>query len=254
MALFCNYFTLEAFISDHEKLFKYIKQNDIAHVESYLNLYPEKLEKLRNPYDFIYSSTTPLQYACEEDKFEIIKLLVERGASVNNYGNSSWSPLLTTLERNNPNRLDIAYYLIENNAEVTKMTRINDSVLGLVLRNTNYNSVGQQAEIDFVMFLFENNYFDYLDETKNGILIHNAATWNNVFLLDYMLNLGVDVNIKGAYNRTPLMESVFLSSKEALLYLLDRGADKQLVDLGGKTALDIAIDHKDQEIIDILKK
>jgi ankyrin repeat protein len=234
-------------------LFRYIEKNQIQKVEKHLEKYPEKIDKQEYKIDLLRWNYTPLHYACSLGNYDIVKLLVTKGANVNNLSPGQ-TPLASILCTGHPERINIAYYLIENGADPTITKSQTDDVLSRVLR---FSAVGSQKQIEqfeFIMFLFDNSYFNYLDSTEDGLLIHSASVSNNVLMLEYMLEKGIDVNTLGAYDRTPLIYSAILGATEAAAYLLENGADKELKDKGGKTAFDVANERGYKDFIDLLSQ
>jgi ankyrin repeat protein len=69
-----------------------------------------------------------------------------------------------------------------------------------------------------------------------------------------LIDAGADVNATEATeNFTPLMTAAALGQKEVVELLIQRGADKSLVDLDGDTALSHATNSGHQEIVDLLQ-
>ncbi|MCB1826772.1 MAG: ankyrin repeat domain-containing protein, partial [Coxiellaceae bacterium] len=62
------------------------------------------------------------------------------------------------------------------------------------------------------------------DETSLR-LIHFAAQYNNVLMLEYLLGQGVSIETKNANGATPLNFAIAYGSKEAVNFLLEHGAD-----------------------------
>ena len=68
-----------------------------------------------------------------------------------------------------------------------------------------------------------------------------------------LIKNGANVNQKGIGGMTALHHAAFADDPEKIQFLLDNGADKNIRDDNGQTALDIAIRHKKQKSIDVLK-
>ncbi|MCY3019300.1 MAG: ankyrin repeat domain-containing protein [Planctomycetota bacterium] len=66
-----------------------------------------------------------------------------------------------------------------------------------------------------------------------------------------MLSRSVDERNAGGL--TPLMIAAMYAQKEAVLFLLDNGADPNAKDKGGDTALDIAKEYTHPQIAEVLK-
>ncbi|CAL1529201.1 unnamed protein product [Lymnaea stagnalis] len=130
------------------------------------------------------------------------------------------------------------------------------------------------------------------DDSWPGQLIHQAAIYNNVELLqcllqgeeksninaqdvcgrtavytavsngslqclDLLLDHGADTNIPAGsrcHNMTPLHEAILDSKLEALAILLARGADLTVTDVSGKTPLALAKYMKNREAVDLIER
>ena len=67
-----------------------------------------------------------------------------------------------------------------------------------------------------------------------------------------LLDAGVDVDARGKFGQTALMQAVFSGQTEAVRYLLGRGADPRLVSDDGAGPLFFACVRGDSEIADLL--
>lgn len=65
---------------------------------------------------------------------------------------------------------------------------------------------------------------------------------------------GVDVNESGFFNIPPLLRAAVYGKSEALIALLECGADKAAKDKQGRTALELAQKYNHPRIIEILSK
>lgn len=81
---------------------------------------------------------------------------------------------------------------------------------------------------------------------KNGdTLLHFASTYTHneyeeVFCIRCLLDIGYDVNIRNAMEKTPLHTAIEKGMLAHAIYLIYRGADVNATDLSGLTALDYA--------------
>ena len=64
-----------------------------------------------------------------------------------------------------------------------------------------------------------------------------AASSNNLDMIDYLLNLKVDVNDPGNDSGTPLIAAAYWNHPDAIVKLLDHGANLNLKNNFGRTAL-----------------
>lgn len=74
-------------------------------------------------------------------------------------------------------------------------------------------------------------------------LLHRAASLGEEDFIDYLLSLGMDINIRDGAGKTPLMDAVEENKQQAVSKLLAYGAQVNLTDHSGKTALIFAVDQ-----------
>ena len=93
----------------------------------------------------------------------------------------------------------------------------------------------------------------YDDRTALHYQAHNGTTGSVAWLL--MQDPPPDVNVLSSFQYTPLMEAALsgIDSEGKVRLLLDHGADRDLKDRNGRTALDIARDKPKPAVIDMLE-
>ncbi|KAH9513185.1 BCL-6 corepressor-like protein 1 [Bulinus truncatus] len=87
--------------------------------------------------------------------------------------------------------------------------------------------------------------------------VYTAVSNDSIQCLELLLDHGADANIPAGarcHNMTPLHEAVLDSKLEALSILLARGANLTTTDVSGKTPLALAKDMKNRQAIEIIKK
>ncbi|XP_059175790.1 leucine-rich repeat serine/threonine-protein kinase 1-like isoform X2 [Physella acuta] len=87
--------------------------------------------------------------------------------------------------------------------------------------------------------------------------LYTAVSNGSVQCLELLLDNGADINIPAGarcHNMTPLHEAVLDSKLDALAILLARGADMTSMDVSGKTPLALAKYMKNREAIDIIER
>ena len=124
----------------------------------------------------------------------------------------------------------------------------------LVERNIKYDNYELEASVLFGALEEKNmSMFQYLikdcmlsiDEKNKAeeALLHRAASLGEEDFIDYLLSLGMDINIRDGAGKTPLMDAVEENKQQAVSKLLAYGAQVNLTDHSGKTALIFAVDQ-----------
>ena len=151
-----------------------------------------------------------------ENKFEIVKILVENGANINQVNNSGSTPLAAILKYPAFDQTnEIFFYLIERGANI------------------------KIEEMDLILFSsgnYNNAALDYLLAKGTDINAKN--------------NLGKTALIYLVLRYSPNRDE---SKKhlEMISYVLERGANKNMKDNDGKTALDYASETGNSELIEL---
>ncbi len=83
---------------------------------------------------------------------------------------------------------------------------------------------------------------------------HTPLMIPNPRIQEALIKAGADVNALNNYNQTALMIAAYVGIGEVVKLLLDNGADKNIQDDNGATALDYAIDGEQEHIVKILQK
>lgn len=92
--------------------------------------------------------------------------------------------------------------------------------------------------------------------TRNSLGVaplHNACSFVNYNMIDTLLDIGADINIKDNDNNTALHLAVYSSDTNIIKKLLIRGADKHLSNNNSLTPYQLSININKIEISEILK-
>ncbi len=174
-----------------------------------------------------YSS--PLSYSLRTyhpNDFEMVQLLLREGATPNDYQNNEneEAPIILAL----------------------KIVTADDDQIALAVSTK-------------IFKLLEKNGADLDEERKFGFTGGNVLTYaalgNNLELVKYLVEeKDKDVNWADKTGGTPLMLSMFTDNDPVVTeYLLEKGADKTIVDQFGKTAMDYAEENGNNEAIKLLR-
>lgn len=87
---------------------------------------------------------------------------------------------------------------------------------------------------------------------KNSEVLPLAFGYGHIDLANFLLDRGIDINIKDKKGRTALHHAILNRRGEEVRYLLERGADIDSQDQEGKTALHLAIENNERELVKYL--
>jgi ankyrin repeat protein len=187
-----------------------------------------------NDQDFIFAGLvgtgggglTPLVLAAREGDLESSKLLLDKGANVNQVTEYGWSPLLTAT---NNRHYKLAEYLITRGADVNLANKGNWAPLYLATDNRNIEGGDfpvPKADIDhleFIQFLLEHG------ANPNARAKDNTLT-RTIFTMQWFLEAGA----------TPFVRAAQSGDIDLLKLLVKHGADPMLKTDFGDTALTAA--------------
>ena len=175
--------------------------------------------------------STPLCLAVKSGKMEIVQVLVEAGAKINE---GSWPPLGEAVNKND---IAIAKYLIAHGANV------NAPEYWTVLQQTPY--VGNNVEM--VKLLIANGA-----EVNAGdwTPLHGAADEGRRDIAEALVQKGADVNAKDKKGYTPLYYANQNHNLDIIKLLVAKGADIKAVTLKGLTPLQSMSTYDSPDIVE----
>ena len=238
-----------------------IEDNNYSEVQSLLELpHHGNIDGVPSLFPFLHLLIkekivySPLENACRNANINIISLLIKNGANVNGdekkgLGREAYSPLMLAVMAGGDDRLEIIKLLVENGADLdysyggqlaitlTAETNFYDSTQVLEY----LESVGQKIEVMY----------------PRGSLLHYACYGGNSRTIQYLIETKyLYINEKDINGRTPLICFSFPVKEknlEDLIYLLNNGADKTIVDNEGKTAYDYASSSNTPSFLQLIK-
>lgn len=252
--------------SSTKKLIKTIDNKDYETIESISK--KRNFNINRRPYFIKFFATAteqwnlpPLHYACVRDDLKAVEILIKYGADVN-LTIDDYSPILYCVRGSDASNYDkIIDVLINNGANVSYKTKNNLSVLDFLLSGgSDYNEtyVNSQFEVFKKIIEIDNTlaYKELLrkESIGSGNYLHRAVYFNNDKIVDYLINkLKFNVDEINLNNETSLMIAAKENNIETVKCLLDNNASVTLKNNDQKTALDLARDNGNFEIVELLE-
>lgn len=237
-----------------QALIKAIKEDNEAYFDELLKM-PLSLDTQPYLWGLDRVNLPPLNCACYEGKYEYVVKLVEAGADINNANDNNRTPLMLALASYEDNRFDIARYLIDHGADVTIEVRPYGTALDYVFSSNsgeNYSRQVEEDEYNFARFLMDCGAD--IENVSIGHFIIEAARGNNALMVDYLIKeKNVDIDFIGnSRGYTSLMWAVYFNCHNVIEYLIENGADLEIVNEDGKTARDIALEKGDSKTLELL--
>lgn len=258
VAVLCMLFALTSQQNTIQNINQAIEENDIERLEV---LIPKVRDLNMRPYLIPLDRVNqpPLFTACCKGNWEAVQILLDAGADVN--CTNIWddmTPLMCCLAyAPRETRFELAYYLIDQGADVTYTHGTGYSVLSYALRSVGtgdkWDAKEEKAQLDFVKYMAERG-LNLLTCDVGYSLIFDAAYANNVSVLDYLINeCGCNVNeVMMPEQYSALIFATRANAHEAVAYLLEQGIDSSICSSEGKTAYDYAVKYGYQEIAELL--
>ena len=216
---------------------------------------------------------TPLHIACfklsisahNERHLEIIQLLIEYGADVNARDMNGETPLFKSVQRgyHNPERyknLPLATKLCEYGANVMICTNEGTSPLHmcgssklitllLVLNHADVSAFDNQRQTPIYDSVRNGNMESFLIHVENGADLSNVdiegetllhlAVSTSIDITKFLLDNGANINAVNTRGFTPLIVATVSKELPAAMLLWERGADLEIKDQYGRSALGI---------------
>ena len=246
-------------VYDANKLVKAIQTENIPEVELLL----KRNSKCVNTYPTLVPGWAQMRYqyypltvACTTGNLEIVILLVEAGANVNE---NKWHTPLSILYVEKPNNwYEISTYLISKGASLDYSVKsdFSDGVLADIVtcRLGEYHEYGE-ADLNQIeaAFYYALEHCDH-SQVEWERVMQNSVVYDRVGITEYLLKNGYcDVNSAILGTMTPLMFAARDSTAEVVELLLAYGADKTATDKDGKTAYDYAIEQGYTDLAKLIK-
>ena len=197
-----------------------IQQNNTEYLKENIN--PQNIDKRTS------SRSTPLILAVENGHLDIVKLLLEKGATVDLFDNEGKTALMYAAENGD---IHIAEHIFKKKPKSILTTNAGEKKTVLMYAAEK----GQQIMIKLILDMAADTFKNKPESTDTMYAVLNK-----------LVNI-VDIN-----SRTALMFAAANGHTETVSFLIDKGADILITDLNGKTALMFAAENGHTEIVSFL--
>lgn len=199
------------------------------------------------------NNKTPLIYASQYKRTEVVKKLIRNGADVNAEDIFGCTPLIGSA---NCKDTDSIKLLVENGADCEIKDEDGKTPL-LYFCSSNHNE--SESQIDTLRYLFDSRKRINEIDKKGNTPLHKACASCNKKIIDFLLKNGAKVNMQNDSGYTPLMEVVksiyFKDGKEKrkkifkiVKELLKRGSDPNVEDSYGEDAFELALESNNYKV------
>jgi len=148
---------------------------------------------------------TLLTYASKKKVFDVVKLLIEKGANIDHQNKDGDTALLLSIENSQDGDNDI------------------------------------NGDNDMINFLLENNANIHIkNNNKYDALLMGIRTVNNTDVVKTIIKKGANINAQDEKGNTPLMLAINFESAYMVELLIEEGANVNLANNEGMTPLEIA--------------
>lgn len=211
-----------------------IEDNNIAKARNLLTKDKSLVNKV-----FEGSPNTPLFWAIEVGKINMVDLLISFGANVNvKSGMFHEPPLFKAIEGGH---LDIVELLIKNGADINSSDKtFGDSSLFIAC---------SARKDDIVKYLLAHGAKVNFKNADHKTPLHVAMTYNSV---KYLLQYGAKCNEQDIMGSTPLHYIANDGQLSMVRLLVEHGANTKIKDVCGNLPIDRARDGKYNEIVSYL--
>jgi len=208
---------------------------------------------------------TPLYSAASSGKVKILDLLIKKGADPNSRNKHGKTPLFAAVESGNGR---VVAFLIKNGVNINLKDKYgntpytiarkygNDEIISLLSgggENIDINMAAMEGDFELVKKILSKNpgTINNVEKETGFTPLHQAMTYGWEEMAEYLILKGADPNIQDKYGDTAL--HLAGSAKEVKL-LLKKGARINLKNKKGLTPLESAVKQKNKEKVEILRK
>ncbi|WP_103863618.1 ankyrin repeat domain-containing protein [Aquimarina sp. I32.4] len=183
---------------------------------------------------------TALLNASYENTLEVIKLLAGRTSAINDTDKNGRSALTNAIEYNTT---DVVEFLIAQKADIAVTDTKGNTLSKYVIASYNPKEADKFKK---KVALLTNNGFDMTQPQKDGnTLYHLAIEKKNLELLKLIKKYTIDINAKNSEGMTVLHKAAMTAKNNTILeYLLSVGADKNIKTGFEESVFDLASENE----------
>ena len=215
----------------------------VAIKDGKIDVVKDLLEKKVDLHEKNRSSNPPLHAAIRKKNFEIVKILIEYGADVNGEGESGKPPLHIALGYRSRQTMDIVKLLLSKGAiyQEQNIFQVLDSQRLVKYFLENGASINLIRDKSYMITVMDNCAY-----YKGCTPLHIVARGGKLNMVKLLLKNGAEINARNIEHMTPL-QFLLLNGlyddekKEIAKYLIEQGADVNLVDEKMKSLLHFAV-------------
>lgn len=198
----------------------------------------------------------PLELACKQGNFDMVKRLIERGADVNMVNPQyHTTPLIMATRGRGYDAYKISMFLIEQGADINVADRKGHTPLSNVADMV-YSQESEEEEyirsgMELFVYLVENcNTLEVKLHAGHTNILECTTSFDNLPAVKYLIeNHYFEINDFSESGMTILHFAVKKNSVNVCKYLLEQGANQNILDTEGKTAYDYALENGNEDMI-----
>ena len=193
-----------------------------------------------------YYGNTVLFLAAQRNYLDMARLLIDHGADANQtYGVSAATPLWSATWGNH---LEMVELLADRGAEFDE----SDMLLALSRRAFEVAEFLIRRGFD-INTEYERFHSAHGPRITSGTVLHYVAANNDpTESVQFLINRGLDVDVRNRYNATPLAAAVLEENLEMAEFLIGEGADVMSSNKSGRTPLHLAAIRGNRAIVRLL--
>ncbi|XP_043479806.1 putative ankyrin repeat protein RF_0381 [Leptopilina heterotoma] len=185
---------------------------------------------------------TPLHLATEGNHIQLVKILLENGANVNEQTRRGSTPLHLALIKKH---IELTEILLQNGADVN-IQQIQDM--------TPFHLAISGNHIQLVEKFLQNGANVNLQLEDGTSSLHITVENKYIQLTRILLQHGADVNVQDNNKKSPLHIAIIKNCIQLAEILLKNGADVHVIDRCEETPLDLTVKYNNIELVELLLK